>query len=151
MNLYDHEELACRRVAEELSQHIGTVMDLESFCQKAVDLFAKKAGLIVEPVTFWNERDKCYQFQFQFNGRVEPEKYGFDFERQQWEVRHDIADIEPEKVGITPPKFNPDQLHVDDPVKYLAKQLDVTERELRAHAGHGHSHDGSDAEHLGHD
>lgn len=143
INLYDHEELACRKIAEELSKNIGSSRDLEGFCQEAIHRF-QRIGIVVNPVTLWDEKNQCYHFQFEVVGRVEPEKYGFDFERQQWEVRHDIAGIEPDKVGLTA-KFDPDLLHPDNPVKYLAKELGVTERELRSHSGH--SHDDGEHEH----
>lgn len=108
IDLYDHEELAARKLLEAISQNIGTSRNLEGFCQEVIHRF-ERIGLLVEPRTYWNSRDECYQFEFEIYGRVEPQP--FDFERQQWEVRNDIAGIEPDKVGLKPEKFNPEMLH----------------------------------------
>jgi hypothetical protein len=110
IDLYDHEELAARKIMEELSSNIGTSRNVEGFIQEVIHRF-ERIGLVVEPRTMWDKQNLCYWNEFEIVGRTELEPHGFDFERQQWEVRKDIAGIEPEKVGIKPPKFDPELLH----------------------------------------
>lgn len=148
IDLYDHEELAARKILEEISQSIGTSRNLEGFCQEVIHRF-ERIGLLVEPRTFWNKRDMCYQFEFEVYGRTEPEKHGFDFERQQWEVRKDIAGIEPDKVGIKPPPFNPEQVHADNPAEVVAKANDTLVK--TASHGHGGTHTHADGTTHSHD
>jgi hypothetical protein len=135
IDLYDHEELAARKIMEELSASIGTSRNVEGFIQEAIHRF-ERIGLVVEPRTMWDKVNQCYWNEFEIVGRTAPEPYGFDFERQQWEVRKDIAGIEPDKVGIKPEKFNPEQLHADDPAKVVAEATGTTV----SAAGHGHTH-----------
>lgn len=138
LDLYDHEELAARKLMEELSANIGTSRNVEGFLQEVIHRF-ERIGLVVEPRTMWDKVNQCYWNEFEIVGRTAPEPYGFDFERQQWEVRKDIAGIEPEKVGIKPPKFDGDLVHADNPAKYLAKTLDVPVSAMQ----HGHGDDGT--------
>jgi hypothetical protein len=135
IDLYDHEELAARKIMEELSSNIGTSRNVEGFIQEAIHRF-ERIGLVVEPRTMWDKVNQCYWNEFEIVGRTAPEPYGFDFERQQWEVRKDIAGIEPDKVGIKPPVFNPEQLHADNPAEVVAKATGTTV----SAAGHGHTH-----------
>jgi hypothetical protein len=135
LDLYDHEELAARKIMEELSSNIGTSRNVEGFIQEVIHRF-ERIGLVVEPRTMWDKVNQCYWNEFEITGRTAPEKYGFDFERQQWEVRKDIAGIEPDKVGIKPPVFEPERLHADNPAKVVAEATGTTV----SAAGHGHSH-----------
>jgi hypothetical protein len=146
IDLYDHEELAARKIMEELSVNIGTSRNVEGFIQEVIHRF-ERIGLVVEPRTMWDSRNHCYWNEFEIVGRTEPEKYGFDFERQQWEVRKDIAGIEPDKVGLKPEVFNPEQLHADDPAKVVAEANDT----LVSAAGHGHTHTHEDGTTHSHD
>lgn len=146
IDLYDHEELAARKIMEELSANIGTSRNVEGFLQEAIHRF-ERIGLVVEPRTMWDRVNQCYWNEFEIVGRTAPEKYGFDFERQQWEVRKDIAGIEPDKVGIKPPMFNPEQLHADNPAKVVAEATGTTV----SAADHGHTHSHEDGTTHSHD
>jgi hypothetical protein len=139
IDLYDHEELAARKIMEELSSNIGTSRNVEGFIQEVIHRF-ERIGLVVEPRTMWDKVNLCYWNEFEIVGRTAPEPYGFDFERQQWEVRKDIAGIEPDKVGIKPPVFNPEQLHADNPAEVVARANGTTV----SAAGHGHTHSHED-------
>jgi hypothetical protein len=150
IDLYDHEELAARKIMEELSYNIGTSRNVEGFIQEVIHRF-ELIGLIVEPRTFWDDRNKCYWNEFEITGRTEPEKYGFDFDRQTWEIRKDIAGIEPDKVDIKPPKFNPELLHADNPAKVVAKAMDTTVTAVSHGHGKGGTHTHEDGTTHSHD
>ena len=143
LDLYDHEELAARKLMEELSANIGTSRNVEGFIQEVIHRF-ERIGLVVEPRTMWDKVNQCYWNEFEIVGRTAPEPYGFDFERQQWEVRKDIAGIEPDKVGIKPPKFDPERLHADNPAEVVAKANGTTVHTASHGHGGAHSHDHED-------
>lgn len=148
LDLYDHEELAARKLMEELSSNIGISRNVEGFIQEVIHRF-ERIGLVVEPRTMWDKVNQCYWNEFEIVGRTEPEKFGFDFERQQWEVRKDIAGIEPDKVGIKPPKFDPDLLHADNPAQVVADAMGSTVSAV-SH-GHGGAHTHEDGTSHSHD
>jgi hypothetical protein len=148
IDLYDHEELAARKIMEELSANIGTSRNVEGFIQEAIHRF-ERIGLVVEPRTMWDNKNQCYWNEFEIVGRTAPEPYGFDFERQTWEVRKDIAGIEPDKVGIKPEKFDPERLHADNPAKVVAEYNDTTVS--AASHGHGGAHTHEDGTTHSHD
>lgn len=140
IDLYDHEELAARKIMEELSSNIGTSRNVEGFIQEVIHRF-ELIGLVIEPRTFWDDANKCYWNEFEITGRTEQEKYGFDFERQTWEIRKDIAGIEPDKVGIKPEKFDPERLHADNPAKVVAEATDSLVRTVSHGHGGAHTHE----------
>jgi hypothetical protein len=149
IDLYDHEEKACREIELEMSKYIGTSRNVEGFLQEMIHRL-EKIGLVAEPRTFWDERNKCYWNEFEIVSRCAPEPFGFDFDRQSWEVRHDVAGIEPDKVGVKPMPFDGDLVHADDPAKFLAKTLEVPVSSMRhGHdsGGHTHTHDGTTHSH----
>jgi hypothetical protein len=148
IDLYDHEELAARKIMEELSDNIGKSRNVEGFVQEVIHRF-ERIGLVVAPRTFWDAKNQCYWNEFEITGRTALEPHGFDFERQTWEVRKDIAGIEPDKVGIKPPVFNPEQLHADNPAKVVAEATGTTVS--AASHGHGGTHTHEDGTTHSHD
>jgi hypothetical protein len=142
IDLYDHDRIALRKLAEELRNDVGRNRDLEQWVQM-VKHRGENLGFVLD-VQMFEDQDHPGEFwpKIEIVGRTRLEPHGFDFERQQYEVRNDIAGIEPDKVGIKPPKFEPDMVHLDDPAKFLAKTLDIPVSSMN----HGHSH--GDGEHT---
>jgi hypothetical protein len=143
IDLYDHDRIALRELAATLRNDVGRNRDMEQWVQM-VKHRGENLGFVLD-VQVYEDLDHPgdYWPAIDIIGRTRLEPHGFDFERQSWEVRNDIAGIEPDKVGIKPPKFEPEMVHLDDPAKYLAKVNDVPLSSMHSHGdgGHTHSHD----------
>ena len=92
VNLHDHEVLEIERVVQALSDRQGKAMDLEAFRREAIERF-EEIGLVVAVKVYEGVEPGLWEFDLELVGRTERLNHGFDHERQQWEVRHDILDL----------------------------------------------------------
>jgi hypothetical protein len=92
------------------SNRVGKSLDLESFRKEVIHRF-EDIGWRVEVKTFETTEPGIYAFDFELGGRTHPHEEGTDWERFGWEVRKDVAGVEPEKKDFPHMPFNPEMLH----------------------------------------
>lgn len=108
IDLYDHERIKINAVASTLREAIGEHRNLEGFRREIMNRFAE-IGLVTDVRVFTDESaaEPVYAFKVLITDRTEVTEDEFDHDRQGYEVRSNILNLDqkdsPNKTSVAMP------------------------------------------------